>query len=122
MNVHFGVELVRRNILTHGTEFTFVHTSLNTFNEPTEGQTEIKVQGLFHQTRGYITRDTTDGTVSRTRPQPQVLTLVDDTSRSIQKDDYMLYCNQKYRVTGINDINNLGIALEISLERVDNGT
>lgn len=122
MNVSFGVELVKRNILSHGTDFTFVRKALNEFNEPTENQTEITVHGLFHQTRGFITKTTTDGTVSRTKPQPQVLTLVDDTSKSIQKDDIMLYCNHKYLVVGINDINSLGIALEISLEMVDDGS
>lgn len=122
MNVSFGVELVKRNILTHGMDFTFVHKALNEFNEPTGDQTEITVHGLFHQTRGFITKNTSDGTVSRTRPQPQVLTLVDDTSKSIQKDDIMLYCNHTYSVVGINDINNLGVALEISLEMVDDGS
>lgn len=121
MNINFGVELVKRNILAHGQEFTFHRPELSTFNEPTSNETLITLQGLFHQTRGYITRNTTDGTVSRSQPQPMVLALVKPESQSLQINDYMLYCNQKYRVTGINDINNLGMALEISLELIDNG-
>lgn len=122
MNINFGVELVKRNILAHGQEFVFHRPELSQFKEPTSNETPITIQGLFHQTRGYITRNTTDGTVSRSQPQPMVLTLVDTTSQTIQINDYMLYCNKKYLVTGINDINNLGIALEISLELIDNGT
>lgn len=121
MNVNFGIELIRRNILAHGQEFIFHRPALSTFNEPTTNETLITLQGLFHQTRGYITRNTTDGTVSRSQPQPMVLTLVNPDTQSLQINDYVLYCNQKYRVTGINDINNLGMALEISLELIDNG-
>lgn len=121
MNINFGIELVKRNILAHGQEFTFHRPAQNIFNEPTSNETLITLQGLFHQTRGYITRNTTDGTVSRSQPQPMVLALVNPESQSLQINDYMLYCNQKYRVTGINDINNLGMALEISLELIDNG-
>lgn len=121
MNVNFGIELIRRNILAHGQEFTFHRPTLNRFNEPTTNETLITLQGLFHQTRGYITRNTTDGTVSRSQPQPMVLTLVNPDTQSLQINDYVLYCNQKYRITGINDINNLGMALEISLELIDNG-
>lgn len=121
MNINFGIELVKRNILAHGKEFTFHRPELNTFNEPTSNEMLITIQGLFHQTRGYITRNTTDGTVSRSQPQPMVLTLVNPETQSLQINDYMIYCDQKYRVTGVNDINNLGMALEISLELIDNG-
>lgn len=121
MNKNFGVELVKRNILAHGQEFVFHSPELNTFNEPIHDETLITIQGLFHQSRGYITRNTTDGTVSRSQPQPMVLALVNPQTQAIRINDYMLYCNQKYLVTGINDINNLGIALEISLELIDNG-
>lgn len=122
MNINFGIELVRRNILAHGEEFTFHRPALSTFNEPTSNETLITLKGLFHQTRSYITRNITDGTVSRSQPQPMILTLVNPESQSLRIKDHVLYCNQKYLVTGINDINNLGIALEISLELIDNGT
>ena len=121
MNTNFGIELVKRNILAHGQEFTFHRPELNQYNEPTSNETLITLQGLFHQTRGYITRNITDGTISRSQPQPMVLALVNPESQSLRINDYMLYCNNKYLVTGINDINNLGIALEISLELIDNG-
>ena len=121
MNTNFGIELVRRNILAHGQEFVFHRPELNNFKEPTANETLITLQGLFHQTRGYITRNITDGTVSRSQPQPMILTLVNPESQSLKINDYVLYCNQKYLITGINDINNLGIALEISLELIDNG-
>lgn len=122
MNIHFGRELISRNIKTHGQTFTFLRDGKNRYGEPTGTKTEVtSVQGLFHQSRGFITKDTSDGTTSRTKPQPQILCLSGDDVKLIQQGDTLEYSGQLYTVTGVDDVNNLGIACDISLEMFDNG-
>ena len=122
MNVYFDVSTVTRAINTHGQEFTFKHHSKSAFGEPDTEFTTITVKGLFHQTRGYITKTTSDGSITRSKPQPQILALVNESSGSLTLDDTLEYKDQNYRVTGVNNINNLDIALDISLEMIDNGS
>ncbi len=122
MNVYFDIAKVKRAIKTHGQQFTFKHYGKNDFGEPTGEYTSVSFQGLFHQTRGYITKTLSDGTISRTKPQPQILALVDEFSTSLVIDDELEYNNFVYRVIGINDVNQLGVALDISLEVLDDGS
>lgn len=122
MNRYFDIASVVRAIRTHGQEFTFKRYNTNDFGEPLAEYTETTIQGLYHQTRGYITKSVSDGTISRSKPQPQILTLVDETSKSLLVGDEVEYNEKTYKVTGIDDVNNLGIAIDISLELTDDGT
>ena len=47
-----------------------------------------------------------------------ILCLYEDGIR-VGKDDKVEMQNNTYKVTGINDVNNLGVAFEISLELLD---
>lgn len=124
MNIHFEREKVKRNILMHGCEFTFSRVHKDDFGEDT-GTTEtvVTLQGLFHQSRSYISQSTGSdtGRIIRTKPQPMILALLNEYSELILADDIVTYNQAKYRVTGKNDLNNLGIAYDISLELIDDG-
>lgn len=123
MNIHFGRELILRNINTHGQEFTFERDERNKYGEPTGAKTTVAtVKGLFHQSRGFMTKNVSDGTVSRSKPQPQILCLADADVKLVQQGDTLEYLGQLYTVVGVDDVNNLGIACDISLELFDNGT
>lgn len=123
MNIHFGRDIISRNIKAHGQTFTFKRHGKNRHGEPDGTKTVVvSIQGLFHQTRGFITKNTSDGTVSRSSPQPQILCLSGDDTKLIQQGDLLEYSGQDYTVTGVDDVNNLGLACEISLELFDNGT
>ena len=122
MNIHFDIAKVKRAIRTHGQEFTFKHYGKNNFGEPTGEYTSISLQGLFHQTQGYITKNVSDGTISRSKPQPQILTLVSNDATSLTIDDELTYNNTVFRVVGVDDFNKLVVSLNISLEVFDNGS
>lgn len=124
MNIHFEREKVKRNILAHGCEFTFVRPVKNNFGEYTgETTSVVTLNGLFHQSRGYISQSTgmEDGKVIRSKPQPMILVLFDEYSDLIFTEDTVIYKGTKYRVTGKNNINNLDISYDISLEMIDDG-
>lgn len=119
-NTQFDLAKVRRAINTHGENFVFTHFGKTDYGEPDPETTQqITIKGLFHQTRGYITKNISDGTLSRSKPQPQILTL---SITSITIDDVVEYTGKDYRVIGVDNIGNLGIAFDISLELIDNGT
>ena len=121
MNINFQIERISQNIKHHGTEFTFKSFKLDEFNEPTKDYDEIQIKGLFHQSKSYVSSQTTNGTISRSKPKPMILTLIDEISSSIQMNDIVKYHGNTYKVIESNDLNNLGIALDISLEMIDNG-
>lgn len=122
MNRNFARELIARNISTNGEEFTFVRNGRNRHGEP-DGTTTtvVTVKGLFHQSRGYITKDVSDGTVSREKPQPRIMCLADTDVKKVQHGDTLEYLGRKYTVTGVDNVNEYGIACDISLEVFDDG-
>lgn len=122
MNINFQIEKVKQNIKRDGTEFTFKQVKLDEFNEPTDEYEEIIIKGLFHQSREYISAQTSNGTTTRTKPVPMILTLITDKSKRLQMYDTVEYCGIKYKINGINNFNNLGIAFDISLEMIDDGS
>lgn len=123
MNTSFDIAKVRRAIKTHGKVFIFTRQALNKFNEPTEESENLEsIHGLFHQTRSWIEQKTSEGTIKRSKPQPQILTLVDEAVKSLKIGDKLEYCGNTYKVSGIDNINNLDIAYDISLEMIDNGS
>lgn len=125
MNIHFEREKVKRNILMHGCEFTFTRDEKDDFEEDTGEMVDVvTLSGLFHQQRGYISQTTAtmnDSKVIRKKPQPMILALCDEYSDLVLADDIVTYNQVEYRVTGKNNINNLGIAYDISLELIDDG-
>lgn len=124
MNIHFEREKIKRNILMHGCEFTFTRIVADEFEEDTQKETDVvSLNGLFHQSRGYISQSSgsDDGRIIRSKPQPMILVLLDEYSELILSGDIVTYKNTKYRVTGKNNLNNLDIAYDISLEMIDDG-
>lgn len=122
MNIHFEREKIKRNILMHGCKFTFTRIIADEFEEDTQEDTGVvTIDGLFHQSRGYISQSSSsdDGRVIRSKPQPMILVLLDEYSELILSGDIVTYKGIKYRVTGKNNLNNLDIAYDISLEMID---
>lgn len=121
MNINFDIAKIARAINTHGQEFVFLRHGEDDYGQPIEQTSQITIKGLFHQTRSYITKNITDGTIARSKPSPQILTLFNNTSM-IELKDELDFCGKRYTVTGVDNIGNLGIALDISLELIDDGT
>lgn len=121
---HFDRRKIERFIQTYGTEFVFERPIKNDYGEPTEEKDEIFVVGVFHQTSGYVTKTLSDGTIKRTKPQPQILVPgeLNELSKRVRIGDQLEYCSKHFEVVDMVDFNNLGIACDISLELVDRGT
>lgn len=119
-----SVELhkVEQEIKRSGTSFTIYRNKLNDYHEPI-GDEPLKVaviDGLFHISKSYATESIADGTRTHTRPKPMLMLLYKD-SLYIENGDYFLYNNNTYRVVEKNNVGELNIVVDLSLEVVLNG-
>lgn len=112
---------ISRLISVKGERFTFVRNKLNDYNEPIDDEYDsIVIMGLYHETNSYVSASGADGSVTRTKPQPQILCTTEDAVR-VQRNDQLEYKGTKYKVVDKTDPLKLGICFDISLEVVQNG-
>lgn len=112
---------VEREIKTHGMEYEFKRKVLDKYKEDTgESKTIKNVIGLFHTTKGYISVNTTDDSKIQTKGQPKMMIVFDD-SKEIKKGDFVLINNKTYVVLEKNNVQEMNIVIDISLELVLDG-
>lgn len=120
-NGEIELHKIEREICMHGSQYTFERNILDDYGEPT-GTTEVAtIRGLFHISKGYINRNVSDGTVIRTKGSPMLLAKYNDTLE-ISQGDYIHINEKKYVVNEINNIMELDIVSDISLEVVLDGS
>ena len=105
----------------HGSEFTVKRNKIDEYKEPT-GKPEIitAFRGLFHITKTFQTRTVEDGTVTRTKGQPMVLADYSDV-KEIHNGDIIEYNGLEYTVVDANNIEQMNIIADISMELIMNG-
>jgi len=115
---------IKRQILWNGQEFTFQRFAQNSYYEITDevGQT-FEIKGVFHDGGGYggmlnLELYEREGSRDFSKMKPMILCLYDDVSKEIAMDDRVEIGDNKYFVVEKNDIKNLHIAYEISLEKI----
>ena len=116
---------ILRQVRWNGRDLVFVRYQRNSYAELTDVvEEEIKIRGVFHEGGGYggmlnIELYENDGTRTVSRMKPMVLCMYEDGIK-IDIDDEVRVGNYYYSVVEKNDVSNLGVAFEISLE-IDNG-
>ena len=112
----FQPHKVKRMIDTLGVMYQFNRDKLNKYKESTGEQELIaELKGVFHSTASYVTKTATDGSTITAKQSPQILTN-DPKAKLLHIDDKVIIDNCTYKVTGVLDINMLGLAFDISLE------
>lgn len=112
----FQPHKVKRMIDTLGVMYQFNRDRLNKYKEPTGEQELIaELKGVLHSTASYVTKTATDGSTITAKQSPQILTN-DPKAKLLRIDDKVIIDNCTYKVTGVLDINMLGLAFDISLE------
>ena len=112
----FQLHKVKRMIDTLGVMYQFNRDRLNKYKEPTGEQELIaELKGVLHSTASYVTKTATDGSTITAKQSPQILTN-DPKAKLLHIDDKVIIDNCTYKVTGVLDINILGLAFDISLE------
>lgn len=114
----FQPHKVKRMIDTLGVMYQFNRDKLNKYKESTGEQELIaELKGVLHSTASYVTKTATDGSTITAKQSPQILTN-DPKAKLLHIDDKVIIDNCIYKVTGVLDINMLGLAFDISLEVV----
>ena len=114
-----------RHVKWNGQPIIFYRNSKNEYNELTdEIENQFIIIGLFHEGGGYggmlnIQIYERDGARTVTKMKPMILCLYED-GKDLDMDDEVIISDYKYKIIDKNDVKNLKIAFEISLE-IDNG-
>lgn len=112
----FQPHKVKRMIDTLGVMYQFNRDKINKYKESTGEQDLIaELKGVLHSTASYVTKTATDGSTITAKQSPQILTN-DPKAKLLHIDDKVIIDNCTYKVTGVLDINMLGLAFDISLE------
>jgi len=95
--------------------YTFTRAVEDKYHRKQAETISIEIKGLYHQTNSYQQKSSKDGSITTNKPQPMILCLYEDGSQ-IQKNDKTIVNGISMLVTGIVDVQNLHVALQISLE------
>ena len=113
----FLTQKLAQQLRIRGKSYIFKRYKRDKFHQKTDVEEfSIPIIGIYHEGNSYISNKETEGTVSRTRKLPTILT--DSTAVLIEKEDEVSINGRMYRVTGVLDIQNYGIAYDVSLEEV----
>ena len=114
---------LKRFVNQRGKPYTFFRDATNAFKEPTEGFAVVgSIKGVYHEARhSYLEATVDDRGFTLPEIESLFLCLIDDESKELEIDDYTYIGEKKYKVIKKKDVNNFGLAYDISLEFVDDG-
>lgn len=107
---------IKKQLDRNGLVYEFIKITKDEFNQNTESEETLSIKGIYHETNSFIKLNETDAGSVQRKKSPMILTLLDEQSKLIKQGD-ILYINEiKYTVSGILDIQNYGVILDISLD------
>lgn len=106
---------VKNEIARSGQEYQFKRKKENEYHQIVGEEDVAIVKGIYHETNGYISLSKADASMIQSKKVPTILTLKENAA-GIEQGDYTEIAGNKYKVTGILDIQNYGIVVDISLE------
>lgn len=109
---------VEREIVRNGSTYTVKRNKVDKYGEPTQEVEEVTtLRGLFHISKSFITKNTSDGSQIKTKVQPMFLALWEE-CKTIQNGDFVVINGNTYKITDKNNIEEYNIIADISLEVV----
>ena len=129
-NLKLETHKLARELKKSGVDYEFLRHEDNDFGEASGRLTSVAtIRGLYHESNAYISKSNGDYGVSRTKKEPRLLVLASDYIDSGIKMDDEVHIKQlgacKYqkviRLTGVVDIGNWGLIVDLSFEEVDDG-
>lgn len=113
--ISFQLSKIRTLLSTMGRTFVFSRPDKNKYGEPTGHTKDISVTGVFHENAEFLTLSNADSGKTLNRKQPMIMCLTKASSQLEQGDVVTL--NQKtYKISGFDDLNQMGIAVNVCLE------
>lgn len=117
-NLAFELHKVEREIKVHGDDYTVNRNELDEYGEATGNSKKVcDVRGLFHISKGFVSRSTGDATTTHATGNPMLLCVFDETEQ-IQCGDWLEINGARYNITDKNNLSEQNIVIDMSLERV----
>lgn len=113
MGMIHQVYAFKRLLETKGIECIFWRTGKNEFGEPDGVQEVLRCKGLYHESGGYLNITLTDAGKVSANKQPMALVFFTD---AVKAGDTLSMNNAKYTVTGTDNLGNMNLCLDVSLE------
>ena len=113
---------INRHIQWNGQNFTFYRYAKNKYGElSSDIECEFNFKGIFHDGGGYggmlnIELYERDGARIISKMKPMILCSYED-GIDLVIDDWAMIGGDKYKIVGKQDVKNLNIAFEISMEK-----
>ena len=106
---------LKRAMELHGKDCVFGRQGENEFHEPQGEYGIAKCRGLFHEASGYLGVTIVEAGKTYSGREPKLLIIFRE---DIIKGDILDIDGIKYQITGIDDLGNLHLCLDLSLEAV----
>ena len=106
---------VNRILKSRGMDYTFTRMTVDAYKQPTEGS-KVTIRGLYHEQNSFISVTGSDSASVQRKKSPMILTLLDDSVKSLNQGDKITIESVSYTVSGVLDIQNYGVVADISLE------
>lgn len=117
---------ITRQINQNGQPLKFTRYKVNEYGEETQDiDEEFEFNGIFHEGGGYggmlnIELYERDGARTITKMKPMVLCLYED-GVNLKMDDTVIISGNIYKVVAKNNVKNLNVVFDISLEEKNYG-
>lgn len=105
--------VLERLIELRGLDAELSREQKNEFQEPGTPEKIGDLRGLFHEANGYLGINIAESGKIYTAKQPMFLIPYTD---NVRKQDLIAVSGRNFRVTGLDDLGNLHLFLDISLE------
>ena len=110
------------NIGWNGSTYTFKAPETDVRGEKTGNYIEhCTIYGIMHRTKGYVTRNTSEGSTMKSKDDPMVLFVSTDPRNTTlpNTDDKLMYFNKEYIVSDISPIIDGSEIWDISLYPIE---
>lgn len=124
------LQKLRNNLNYHGDAYEFGTPKLNEYGEPVRDddgnfvyETVHTLNGIFHESGSGFIQVIVESAEVQSKPQPAILARYED-AKDIKIGETVLVPaagNRRYEVVSVNDIGNLGLFADISLEVILDG-
>lgn len=117
-NLAFELHKVEQEIKVHGEDYTVNRDKLDEYGEATGDSEKVcDIRGLFHISKGFVSRSTGDATTTHATGNPMLLCLFSETEH-IQSGDWLELNGARYNITDVTNVSEQNIVADMSLERV----
>lgn len=116
------VNQLKINIGWNGSTYTFKYPEIDNRGEKTGNYIEhCTIYGVVHRTRGYVTRNTSEGSTTKSKDDPMLLFVATDERNTIKPntDDKLVYFGNEYIVSDVSPIIDGSEIWDISLYPVE---